>query len=187
MPVPHTPRFVTGSELARMRGVSRQAVSAAGRPGGPLSRVRDSRGRYDAAHPDTLAWLSEGDGAPTVPPSGEAATASEMRQARLSKLRAEAARLELRIAVEQGELISRELVRAHVFGALEALAKRLLRDVPMSLAVRVAAVEQPEEREKIIRETISDQIRAAKEQVARTLRGAVWRRSPVARADRADA
>src|SRR5688500_5364570 len=73
----------------------------------------------------------------------------------------------------RGRLIGRELVSAHVFGALGGMTRRLLRDTPKTLARRVLGLGQGatvEDAEKLIREHISAQIGPVKDKITRTLR-----------------
>jgi hypothetical protein len=76
----------------------------------------------------------------------------------------------------QGRLIDRELVRAHVFGALNAMARKLLQDSPKTIARRLAghfnAKGTLEEAERMVRENLSSQIAPVKAKAARTLRDA---------------
>lgn len=76
----------------------------------------------------------------------------------------------------QGRLIARELVRAHVFGALNAMARRLLQDAPKTIARRLAAHFKAngtvEDAERMVRENLSSQIEPVKAKAARTLREA---------------
>lgn len=76
----------------------------------------------------------------------------------------------------EGELISRELVESHVFGALEALSRKLLQDMPKTAARRLEAAvkagEKTEECERILRDLLSKQLRPTKAEAARKLRNA---------------
>lgn len=76
----------------------------------------------------------------------------------------------------QGRLISRELVRGAVFGALDALARQLLRDAPKTIARRLYALAKSgaglEDGEKAVRENISSQIKPVKLRAVQVLRGA---------------
>ncbi len=75
-----------------------------------------------------------------------------------------------------GRLISRDLVRAHVFGAIESGNRRLLGDSPKTIARRLYALAKNgtpvEEAEAIVREIISSQLAPVKAQAARALRNA---------------
>ena len=74
----------------------------------------------------------------------------------------------------QGRLVSRELVRVHIFGALNAMARRLLQDSPKTIARRLAAHFNAkgtvEEAERIVRENIGSQIEPVKAKTSRALR-----------------
>jgi hypothetical protein len=74
----------------------------------------------------------------------------------------------------QGRLIERELVRTHVFGAINALARKLLQDAPKTIARRLAghfnAKGTIEEAERMVRENLSAQITPVKAKAARVLR-----------------
>ena len=76
----------------------------------------------------------------------------------------------------QRQLISRELVKTHVFGFLEAGNRRLLGDTPKTIARRLYALarsDQPiEEGEKLVREIIGSQLNPQKERVSKLLREA---------------
>ena len=80
----------------------------------------------------------------------------------------------LRNEQAQGELISRELVKAHVFGALQGLSRKLLQDSSKTIARRLAAhfasKGTVEEAEAIVRENIGSQIAPVKEKAIRVLR-----------------
>jgi hypothetical protein len=87
---------------------------------------------------------------------------------------AEIARLESRLAREQGRLISRELVRLHCFGALQKLHHRLLMDAAATLAVRIGSSARAgatrEELTKVARDLIGSELAAAKRGVAAGIR-----------------
>lgn len=76
----------------------------------------------------------------------------------------------------EGRLIERELVKTHVFGAIEASNRRLLGDAPKTIARRVYAQAKSgttlEEAESTVREIISSQLRPVKATAARVLRDA---------------
>ncbi len=69
-----------------------------------------------------------------------------------------------------GRLISKELVSAHVLGALGGLTRKLLRDTPKTLARKVVALRSVEDVERVIREHIGSQIVPVKDKVIRLLR-----------------
>lgn len=74
----------------------------------------------------------------------------------------------------EGGLISRELVRIHVMGAIDAANKRLLGDASKTITARVANVIRGggglEEAQRYVREEISKQLKPVKDKVARNLR-----------------
>lgn len=76
----------------------------------------------------------------------------------------------------EGMLISRDAVRTHVFGHIEGVNRRLLQDVPKTIARRVYALARSdtpvEDAERLVREILSSELRPMKERVARTLRDA---------------
>lgn len=82
----------------------------------------------------------------------------------------------LKNAAAAGELIPRELVRTHLFGALEAVNMRLLNDSPKTLARQLYAAAKSgqslEEAEEIIRKAIGAQLRNVKQSAARLLKSA---------------
>lgn len=81
---------------------------------------------------------------------------------------------ELKNDEAQGRLIDRELVRSHVFSALEAGNRRLLGDTPKTIARRLYALARSEtaveEAEQVVREILSSQLRPVKAAAARALR-----------------
>jgi hypothetical protein len=76
----------------------------------------------------------------------------------------------------QRQLISRELVKTHVFGFLEAGNRRLLGDTPKTIARRLYSLARSdapiEEGEKLVREIIGSQLNPQKERVSKLLREA---------------
>lgn len=76
----------------------------------------------------------------------------------------------------EGRLISRELVKAHVFGALDALSRKLLRDSTKTIARRVYGLVKTdaglEQVEALVREILTSQIRPTKAQIVKVLRNA---------------
>lgn len=74
----------------------------------------------------------------------------------------------------QKSLISRELVKTHVFGSLEAANRRLLTDTPKTLARRLYALAKAgapiEEAETLIRDNVSSHLDAARAHVVNVLR-----------------
>jgi hypothetical protein len=86
---------------------------------------------------------------------------------------AEVSRIEARTQREAGLLISRELVRQHVFGALQALSFRLLRDMVENLASRLVPGLSREQRALIIRAEVTSQLTRTKQAVIQGLRASV--------------
>ena len=76
----------------------------------------------------------------------------------------------------QRALISRELVKTHVFGFLDAGNRRLLGDASKTIARRLYALARSdapiEEGEKLVREIMGSQLHPQKERVAKLLREA---------------
>jgi hypothetical protein len=74
----------------------------------------------------------------------------------------------------EGRLIERDLVRVHVFGAIDRCNRQLLQDSPKTIARRLygmAKADAPvEEAEKVVRDNLASQLRPAKEHAARALR-----------------
>lgn len=76
----------------------------------------------------------------------------------------------------EGRLIERELVRTHIFGAIEAGNRRLLGDAPKTIARRLYALAKSgapiEEAEGVVREIMASQLKPVKATAARVLRNA---------------
>lgn len=76
----------------------------------------------------------------------------------------------------EGRLIERELVKTHVFGAIEAANRRLLTDAPKTVSRRIYALAKSgatlEEAEKTVREILSSTIAPVKATASRVLRNA---------------
>jgi hypothetical protein len=76
----------------------------------------------------------------------------------------------------QGRLISRELVRTHVFGFIERVFRQLLGDAPKTIAARLEAVAkagQPVEvMERTVHEIVSSQLKPLKATASRVLKNA---------------
>lgn len=74
-----------------------------------------------------------------------------------------------------GLIISRELVQAHVFGTLYGLSRRLLGDMPKTVAQQLYALAKTgaplEEAERVVRDAVSSQIEPVKVKVANALGG----------------
>ena len=189
--------LISRAELARRAGVSRSGVTKALK--GPLA-PSITAGRVDAHHPLIIAFLAK-HGAKSKPtgPEGEAQGGADLDDIPPEDLmilrglaekhgakrgfrdwldalkrREEIRKLRLDNEETEGRLINRDLVAKHVFGAIEAVNRRLLVDVPKSAALRVYAASssgQPvEEGERIIREIIGSQLKPLKANAARVLR-----------------
>jgi len=87
-----------------------------------------------------------------------------------------AKKLELSNQREMRQLISRQYVTTHVFGYLDAGNRRLLGDMPKTIARRLYALAGSgadiEEAETVVREHISSQLKTTKGQVRANLRKA---------------
>lgn len=82
-----------------------------------------------------------------------------------AKKAADTRAVDLRNLESTGKVIDRELVRVHVFGAMEASHVRLLGDAPKSITRRVYAMakanEPIEQAEKVVRDMISSHLKPA--------------------------
>jgi hypothetical protein len=170
--------LISRAEAARLKGVQRSSVSKACRQGGPLEAA--ARGpEIDPSDPAFIAWITEAPrgpdgGAIGTPEPVPAPSKAEMLELSRRKRAAEAEKLELANAQTRGALISRELVKTHVFGAIEAANKRLLGDAAKTIASKVVnstrAKGTLEEALRIVREEIGKQLRTSKDRVTRVLR-----------------
>jgi hypothetical protein len=83
---------------------------------------------------------------------------------------------ELKNAELEGQLISRELVKIHVFGAIESANRRLLADASKTIAQTLYPMarrsESVEDAEKVVRDIISKILSPVKATAARVLREA---------------
>ena len=83
---------------------------------------------------------------------------------------------QLKTAKEESVLIPRELVKTHIFGAIEASNVRLLSDTPKTLSERIFALAKAggskKEAEKLIRDIISSQLKNVKTTATRVLKNA---------------
>lgn len=74
----------------------------------------------------------------------------------------------------EGRVISKDIVRTHVLGAIESANRRLLTDTPKTIARRLYAAHasgQPvEEAESIARDLLSSQLRGVKDTAVKLLR-----------------
>lgn len=172
---PHV-ALISRAEAARLKGVQRSSVSKACHQGGALeAAVRGSQ--LDPSDPAFETWLTEpqrGPDASAVGAPAAAPTKAEMLELSRRKRAAEAEKLELANAQTRGALIARELVRTHVFGALEATNKRLLGDAAKAIASKVFNATRAkgtlEDAVRLVREEISKQLRTTKDRVTRVLR-----------------
>jgi hypothetical protein len=169
---------VSRAEAARLKGVQRSSVSKACHPGGALAdAVRGTQ--LDPSDPAFMAWITESprgpnSAAPVVDPGSPCPTKAQMLELTRRKRAAEAEKLELANAQTREQLISRELVRTHVFGSQEFLNKRLLGDAAKTIASKVfnsvRAKGTLEEAQRIVRDEISKQLRATKDKMIRLLK-----------------
>jgi hypothetical protein len=218
-------KLISRADLARMRGVSRAAVTQALRS--KLAPALHGQ-LVDASHPVVKAWLGAADGAataspkpakappptPTKPtrtaknaapqppavrpelPPEEPAPSDDELDAFAELLRplvtrfgtsrafalwlAAADKLEvirerrLKNEEAEGKLISRDLVKTHVLGAVEAGNRRLLNDSPKTIARRIYAAakagEPVESAEQVVREIIESHLGPVKTTAVRLLR-----------------
>ena len=76
----------------------------------------------------------------------------------------------------EGRLIERELVKTHVFGAIDGMSKRLLTDAPKTVARKLFAAAKAggsiEEAETSVREVVASLLRPVKATAARVLKNA---------------
>lgn len=82
-----------------------------------------------------------------------------------AKKAADTRAVDLKNREAEGHVISRELVRVHVFGAMEASHVRLLGDAPKSITRRVYAMakadEPIEQAERVVRDMIGSHLKPA--------------------------
>jgi hypothetical protein len=153
--------LISRAELARRKGCSRSAATQACQ-----SRLAGAVvGRHvDAAHETVRQWLAETDGTRT----------ESYADLMLRKRRAEVQRLELGNNQTAGMLISRDLVKTHLFSAIEASNRRLLTDAPKTIVRRVYALARSgaaiEEAERVIREIVSSHLKFVSVTATRVLR-----------------
>lgn len=183
-------RLVARSKLARMAGVSPAAITKACRK--RLAPACHGR-RLDLDHPVVREYL-ESKELPTSAkaPFQDPADIRVLLDCRLREIVdwfgtlegfadyvdvrkkiAETHKTELYNQRQAGELIERELVRTHVFGALEAMNLRLLTDTPKTVSRRLYALALShaplEEAEGFVRRNISQQLRVVKTQAINAL------------------
>src|SRR5688572_6935798 len=188
---------ISKADLAARKGVTRSAVTKACLPGGPLAEALLETNRIDLSHPAAEAWLASGAGsidalgaAPTgAPKADDVAKLGELTLNEIVerhgtvqgfidyvdalKKIAETHRLALKNAEVEGSLISRELVRTHVFGAIDAVNRRLLTDSVKTIVGRAYAMtkagETAEEIQRVAAELMSATLAPAKTAAARAL------------------
>jgi hypothetical protein len=173
MPKRHR-EIISRAELARRGGRTKSCVTMACRPGGELASAVVGRG-VDAGHPAVVNWLGRSDPAKTSTRkkgNSEAESGPEfdrqVREMALRKRQAETEFLEHRARVARGEYIAIDLVTRTVFSHLEMMSRRLLSDVPATLALRVERLSR-EERVLLIRETISRELTFCRDQTIKSL------------------
>lgn len=80
------------------------------------------------------------------------------------------------ISERRGELVSREIVHTHIFGAIENAFSRLLQDAPRTIAARTIAANEAgeplEDVENLVRELMESQIRTVKARSRKALENA---------------
>lgn len=83
---------------------------------------------------------------------------------------------DLKNSETDGRLIERDLVKVHVFGAIESANRQLLGDSPKTMARRLYALAKSgapiEEAERVIRDLIGSQLKPVKATASRVLRNA---------------
>ncbi len=77
---------------------------------------------------------------------------------KMTKVLEEIREKRIKNAKTQGELISREYVRTHMFGLIEIVNTRLLNDAPVSLAARVSQLVRAGEDDKSVEDFIRSEI-----------------------------
>lgn len=198
-------KLTTCSEIARLIGITRQAVSDARRKG-ELQEASVGQ-KVDVEHPTVRDYLRKhgvddeaigafvgstperrGPGLEQDAPEFEAYADLTIRQIldihgteeRFSnwldsnKTFEQVIHQRLKNQELAGSLIDRELVRIHVFGALESLTQRLLRDfAKTSTRQNYAAAKNGtpvEESEALVRKALSDLLGPAKKKAAKALK-----------------
>lgn len=157
------------AEAARHKGVSRAAVTAATKDGGALAAALVAGGKLvNPEHPAFRQWMGEEARGPTV-----AVRDLELSALNRQKRAAEVEKLELANAETRGALISRQLVKTHVYALIDGLFIRLLRDAAPSMARRVhdlaSSGASVDECIQMARETISKNLKQVKDSACRTL------------------
>ena len=104
-------------------------------------------------------------------------TGAQFKEWTLAKKNLESIRaLQVKNEEKEGALISRDLVKTHLFGAIENTNLRLLTDTPKTLSKRIASHVKAggtlEEAEEIIRKVLSTQLKGVKALAQRALEDA---------------
>jgi len=158
--------------LAAECGIDPAAVVAPGRA--PAATPAPDARRAAAAEPLAIESLLELKLREITERFGSVVALQDWLDAR--KTVSEITKLEIANAEAMGRLISRELVRTHIFGAIDSQNRRLLSDLPRTIASRLyglAGSGAPlEEAEALVREHVSSQLKIAKETAVRILRAA---------------
>lgn len=196
-------RLISRTDLARMAGVSQTAITKQCKRTLAAALVGDridldhpavqaylaAHGRSDAAPPVTTKPTTRTARAPTTgakraragtaaPPPPTTSPVDERRQEldglEVANARARLRERELRNAEAEGRLIPKEPIRAHIFGAISTLYKRLLEDVPNTLASRLLSAGRSgathEEGKAVVIEVLRGQLEAVKAVATETLR-----------------
>jgi hypothetical protein len=155
-------QLISKSDAARLKGVSKSAISHATEPGGPLydalvgSKIDTGSAAFDV-------WMAAGPGG----------ASEELRQLIIRKRRVEVERLEARVAKDEGRIITREYVATRVVGFLEQLSDRLQGDIPRALASDVLGLALAgatrEQIERLISERNLQALRFASQSCERSL------------------
>jgi hypothetical protein len=187
---------ISRAKLAELRGVHRSSVTRACDAGGALFDALLPRGRVDLDHPSTQAWLAAEAPSTTTAAALDLEALSQLRLCEideryasvqgladhvdLRKRLAETLRIELQNAETRGELISRDLVRTHVIGLIDAMTRRLLTDTATTIVLRVTAMvtagDTREEAAVVATDLISATLASLKSKAVRSLIGKSTRR-----------
>ena len=150
-------RVISKARLAKLKGVTRSAVTKACAPGGALEDAALRGGRVDLEHPATKSWLAVGATPKAVEPIDlDAVGDLRLREIderygsvtglgdyiELRKKTAETQRIELQNAETKGQIVSRDFVRTHVIGLIDATFRRLLTDTVKTFSTRAQAMTQ---------------------------------------------
>jgi hypothetical protein len=197
---PKKPNAISKKALADQKGVTRGAVTRACYPGGALELALLPGGRVDLDHAATQAWLAGStkdaskparapqlrleDGSYNLDELGHFTLTEIVEQygsvtgfidfVEARKKIADTRRVELQNAETEGHLISRELVKTHVFGVIDAVTRRLLSDVCKNLTRRAYSMALSgapiEEAQRVASELITATLAPMTKSAARTLR-----------------